>query len=162
MTFLKPNPPLSNQPTAWRGNLPITSRYTYGLAGEKFFRAIKDEGRILGTHCPNCDLTYVPAAAFCERCLGKLEEWVDVGLTGFIETFTLLMIGYDGQPLEKPELIAFIRIADGGLIHRLGEVEFDDVFIGLPVTPVFKPKNRRQGSILDIRYFKPILTLPRD
>ena len=48
-------------PAAWHGDLPVTSRYTAGLAGERFFRAIKDEGRILGTLCTECDITYVPA-----------------------------------------------------------------------------------------------------
>jgi hypothetical protein len=38
-----------NAPQAWMGNLPVTSRYTFGLAGEKFFRAIKDDAKILGT-----------------------------------------------------------------------------------------------------------------
>ena len=54
-----------NAPKAWRGNLPVTSRYTYGMAGEKFFRAMKDDGKILGTYCPKCERTYVPASIFC-------------------------------------------------------------------------------------------------
>ena len=68
MTLLQRDP---NAPTSWLGDLPVANRYTYGLAGEKFFRALKDEGKILGTYCPHCDQTYVPAAAFCERCLGQ-------------------------------------------------------------------------------------------
>lgn len=152
MTLLQRDP---DAPQAWVDNLPVESRYTYGLAGEKFFRMIKDEARIMGTHCPECDHTYVPAAVFCERCLGKLDEWVDVGTIGEVVTFTLLNIDLDGKPLEKPELIAFIRFGDGGLIHRLGEIEPEQVEIGLLVQAVFKPKSRRVGSILDIRYFKP-------
>ncbi len=46
MTLLERDP---KAPTAWVGNLPVTNRYTYGLAGERFFRAIKDEGKIFGT-----------------------------------------------------------------------------------------------------------------
>jgi hypothetical protein len=152
MTLLQRDP---KAPVAWAGELPVTNRYTYGLAGEKFFRALKDEARILGTHCPNCDHTYVPAAIFCERCLAKLDEWVDVGTIGDIVTFTSLYVGLDERRLEKPEIIAFIGFADGGLIHRLGEIEPEQVEIGLMVEAVFKPKSRRTGSILDIRYFKP-------
>lgn len=152
MTLLHKDP---NAPLAWQSDLPVMNRYTFGLAGEKFFRTIKDEGHILGTHCPNCDITYVPAAAFCERCLGKLEEWVDVGTIGDVVTYTVLYVGLDGNPLEKPEVIAFIRLGDGGIIHRLGEIEPEQVEIGLMVEAVFKPKARREGSILDIRYFKP-------
>jgi uncharacterized OB-fold protein len=145
----------SQAPQAWQGNLPVMNRYTYGLAGEKFFRTIKEEAKILGTHCPTCDRTYVPAAAFCERCLGKLDEWVDVGTIGDIVTYTLLNVGLDGSTLDKPEIIAFIRLGDGGIIHRLGEIEPEQVEIGLLVQAVFLPKSKRAGSILDIKYFKP-------
>ena len=31
----------------WRGDIPISSRYTAGIAGEKFFREIKDYARKL-------------------------------------------------------------------------------------------------------------------
>ena len=153
MTLLERDP---KAPQAWQGDLPVTSRYTFGLAGERFFRAIKDEGRILGTYCPDCDRTYVPAALFCERCLAKLEEWVDVGLVGEVYTFTLLYEGYDGQPLETPELVAFVRMGDGGLVHRLGEIDPEDVEIGMQVEAVFKSPEGRQGSILDIQFFRPV------
>ncbi len=152
MTLLQRDP---KSPLSWLGDLPVTNRYTYGLAGEKFFRALKDEGKILGTYCPHCDHTYVPAAAFCERCLGKLDEWLDVGTIGDVVTYTVLNVALDGSPLKEPELIAFIRFGDGGLIHHLGEIEPEQVEIGLMVEAVLKPASKRTGSILDIKYFKP-------
>lgn len=145
-----------NAPTAWYGNLPVTSRYTFGLAGERFFRAIKDDGKILGTYCPKCEHTYVPGVLFCERCLSELDAWVDVGTVGTVHTFTLLYENYDGSPRAEPELIALVEFADGGLIHRLGEIDTDEVEIGLVVEAVFKPAEERTGSILDILHFKPV------
>ena len=142
-------------PQAWHGNLPVTSRYTFGLAGEKFFRAIKDEGKILGTHCPKCERTYVPAALFCERCLSELDEWIDVGTTGEVHTFTLLYENYDGSHRETPEVVAFVKLGDGGIVHRLNGLAPEDVEIGMPVEAVFKEAADRAGSILDIVYFKP-------
>jgi uncharacterized OB-fold protein len=153
MTLLHRDP---NAPAAWKGELPVTNRYTYGLAGEKFFRTLKDEGRILGTHCPNCDVTYVPGAVFCERCLGKLDEWLDVGLQGEVITFTYLHVNFDGSPRTEPEVIAFVRFGDGGIIHRLGGVDPEDIKIGMTVQAVLKPAPDRTGSILDIEYFKPV------
>lgn len=145
-------------PKAWRDVLPVTSRYTLGAAGERFFRALKDDGVIYGAHCDRCDITYVPARVFCERCLDGLQNWIDVGLSGEVFTFTFLYKNLDGTHREEPEIIAFIRIADGGVVHRLGEVALESVSIGLPVEAVLKPKKEREGSILDIAYFKPITT----
>lgn len=153
MTLLHRDP---NAPAAWVDNLPVENRYTYGLAGEKFFRAIKDNGQILGTHCPNCDQTYVPATVFCERCLSQLDEWVDVGTTGEVVTYTFLHVNLDGSPRQDPEIIAFVRFADGGLVHRLGEVDPEKVDFGMMVEAVFKPATDRVGSILDIDHFKPV------
>jgi len=153
MSLLEPNP---KAPQAWFGSLPVTSRYTYGLAGERFFRALKDHGTFLGSVCPRCERVYVPAVAFCERCLGSLEEWIDVGTVGEVHTFTVLHVNADGSPKEPAEIIAFVKIRDGGFVHKLGEVSIEEVFIGMPVEAVLKPAQQREGSISDILYFKPL------
>jgi hypothetical protein len=153
MSLLEKDP---NAPEAWLGEMPVTSRYTAGLAGEKFLRAIKDEGKILGSHCDHCGITYVPVRQFCERCMDELEETVDVGTEGDVHTFTLLFEDLDGTPREEPEIVAFISLGDGGLVHRLDEVHLDDLDIGMSVEAVFKPKGEREGSILDIKYFRPV------
>jgi len=144
-----------NSPLNWQGEVPVTNRYTYGLAGEKFFRTLKDESKILGTYCPHCDHTYVPAAIFCERCLAKLDEWIDVGTSGEVDTYTVLHVNLDGSSSDVPQIIAFIRFGDGGLIHRLGEIDPEQIYFGMIVQAVFKPASERIGSILDIAYFKP-------
>ncbi len=143
---------------AWRGDIPITSRYTAGIAGEKFFRAIKDEGRFLGTRCEACDLVYVPATMFCERCFADLDEWVDVPNRGYVFTFTVLFRDLDDQPLDEPAVLAYVKLdgSDGGLVHYLGEIELEELYIGLEVEAVFKDAAKREGSILDIRYFRPV------
>jgi len=152
MTLLERDP---KAPRAWYGNLPVTSRYTFGLAGERFFRTLKDEGTILGSYCPKCDRVYVPAAVFCERCLGELDEWVDLGTVGVLETFTLLYVNYDGTHREEPEIVGLIAFGDGGIIHRIEGIEPDDLAFGMPMEAVLEPEDKRQGSILDIKYFRP-------
>ncbi len=153
MTLLESDP---QAPQAWHGDLPVTSRYTYGLAGERFFRALKDEGKILGSYCPRCEVSYVPGRAFCERCLAELTDWRDVGAQGEVHTFTLVYVDADGSPLETPRLVAFIQIEDGGLVHYLGEVDPEEIYIGMPVEAVLKPEAERRGEIHDILYFRPI------
>ena len=146
----------TNAPHAWLGELPITSRYTYGIAGERFFRALKDEGKILGTRCHKCARTYVPAASFCERCLSPLNDYLDMGTTGEVYTYTLLYENYDGTAKEPPEIVAFVSFGDGGLVHKLAQVEPGDLQIGMEVEAVLKPADQREGSILDIAHFRPV------
>ncbi|MGQ9492386.1 MAG: Zn-ribbon domain-containing OB-fold protein [Anaerolineae bacterium] len=142
----------------WCGEIPIQGRYTCGLAGEKFFREIMDNARFVGTHCPECDYTYVPPTIYCERCFAKLDEWVEVGPEGTVQSFTVLLIAPDGSPLEEPEILGLIQLdgADSVLVHRLGKVGLDELAIGMRVKAVFKPKKEREGSILDIVHFVPV------
>lgn len=144
--------------TYWEGQIPMNYIYTVGRAGEKFFREIIN-GKIFGAKCEACDLIYVPPRTYCEKCFARLEEhYVEVGTKGKVHTFTQCWETFDGIRKETPSIVAVIRIdgTQGGLVHWLGEINFKDVYIGMPVEAVFKPKKDREGSILDIKYFKPL------
>jgi len=152
MTLLMQDP---QAPEKWFSNLPVTNRYTYGLAGEKFYRAFKELGKIYGTHCPHCHRTYVPATIFCEKCFTELNEWIDVGLIGELFTYTILYENVDGTLINLPQTIGFVKIAYGGLIHYIGGIQPDEIQIGMPLKAKFKPKSERIGAITDIEYFLP-------
>lgn len=142
---------------SWQGEMPVVSRYSFGLALERFFRAIKDEGRILGTPCARCGVTYVPGRIFCERCFDGLTEWKEVGPQGTVEAATLLCVDLDGSHLAEPRLLALVRLdgADTVLLHYLEGVSPEEARAGLRVEPVFKAEADRTGSILDIDHFRP-------
>lgn len=148
----------TTKPTFWEGRIPVDYQYTFGLSGEKFFRAIKDKGTFLATYCPTCDIVYLPPKIYCDRCFTKLDDYVDVGTEGCIETFTVSFYNMDGSVKEKPSILAFIRIngTDGGLIHYIQGIEASEIAIGIPVKAKFKPKNKRKGSIKDIIGFEPV------
>lgn len=141
----------------WPGHMETDYVYTHGVAGERFFREIKEKARIMGTKCKRCGVVYVPARMYCERCFEKLEEWVDVGKRGKVHAYTVAYIDMDGCRLKEPIVYAMIKMdgADGGLVHRLGEVNLKELEINMGVEAVFKLKAQREGSINDIRYFKP-------
>ncbi|MBM4429237.1 MAG: Zn-ribbon domain-containing OB-fold protein [Chloroflexi bacterium] len=143
---------------AWCGEIPLQSRYTYGLAGENFFREILENARFMGTRCSKCHFTYVPPTIYCERCLSKLEEWVEVSTEGVVQSFTVLLVAPDGSPLDEPEVLALVQLdgADSMLVHRLGKVDWDELAIGMRVKAVFKPPRKREGSISDIVHFVPV------
>ncbi len=43
-----------------------------------------------------------------------------------------------------------------GIMHMLGEVDPEEVQIGMRVQAVWKPAEDREGAITDILYFKPL------
>jgi len=147
----------NTQLKAWEGEFPVQYLYTFGVAGERFFREIKENAKIWGVRCPQCQITVVPPSLYCERCFERLEEWVEVGHQGEIHTYTICYREMDGFPKDSPTILALIKISgvEGGLVHRVGEVDLKDIKIGMKVEAVFKPKAQRKGSILDILYFRP-------
>src|SRR5581483_4470775 len=86
----------------WPGSIPVAHRYTPGVAGEAFLRALRDRGVILGSRCERCRYTYVPARLFCERCFGELAADVEVGPGGVLRSFTIGFVGLEGEPLDLP------------------------------------------------------------
>ncbi len=143
----------------WRGNLPVYHRYTAGVAGEKFLRALKDEGKLYGTKCPQCGYVYVPARLYCERDAAYLDEaaWVEVASVGELLSFSAVYVGLEGKRLDAPQWVGLVRLdgASGALFHYLGEFEPNALRVGARVQAVLKPKKERIGSIRDIAYFKP-------
>jgi len=142
----------------WPGHMETDYIYTLGIAGERFFQEIKKNGKILGAKCRQCGIVYVPPRMYCERCFEKLQEWVKVSNRGTVHTYTVAYIDLDGAKLKEPTMYAMIKIdgADGGLIHKLEGVKPGEVKIGMKVEAVFKPKEKREGSINDIKYFQPV------
>ncbi len=143
----------------WTGEIPLEYIYTYGRAGEKYYRTLRDKGTFLGTKCEACGITYVPPRIYCEKCFARLEDkYVEVGTTGVVHTFTVLYKNLDETKKDKPAMMAMIKLdnTEGGVVHYLGEIEPEKVEIGMPVKAVLKAKKDRTGSIKDIKYFKPL------
>jgi len=139
------------------GDMEADYIYTPGVAGDKFFKALRDEEKLLATHCESCDHTYMPPRMYCERCFSKLEKWVETEPIGVVDTYTVTHEDRDGEKLSEPVIVAFIRIdkTDGGLIHKLGGIDFDSVKIGMKVKAVFTDKAKRNGGLMDINHFAP-------
>ena len=77
---------------------------------------------------------------------------------GRIRTYSIVYVDLDGRRLEKPDVIALICFegVEGGIIHRVSEVEPEAVKTGMPVEAVLRPRGERRGSITDILYFRPV------
>ena len=61
------------------GNVPIYHRYTLGVAGERFFKALRDQQQILASPCPQCHDRLLPPKMYCERCFeATSEDWASL------------------------------------------------------------------------------------
>ncbi|MGH2662624.1 MAG: Zn-ribbon domain-containing OB-fold protein [Actinomycetota bacterium] len=138
----------------------VDARYAWdaGVAVSTYLRGLK-AGRILARDCRRCRRVLVPPRMFCEQCFRPTDSWVEVRDTGRVNTYSICYISWDMQPLKDPEIPAVIEI-DGaspgiGFMHKLGEVDPKNVAVGMEVEVVWRPEGQRQGSILDIEYFRP-------
>ncbi|MDO8056522.1 MAG: Zn-ribbon domain-containing OB-fold protein [Candidatus Hermodarchaeota archaeon] len=140
------------------GDMECDYIYTAGIAGERFYIALRDEGKLLATHCKKCNHTFMPPRMYCDLCFGELTEYKQVPPRGIIESYTITYDSRDGEPLAEPLVLAFIKIdeTDGGLIHTVSQIQPHSLKIGTKVEAVFEDKAKRKGALTDIRYFKPI------
>ena len=140
----------------WEGNIEADYIYTSGLAGEKFFTELKKSGKILATHCPRCDLTYLPPRIYCERCLAEIREWREVPPVGQVEAFTVARLDEEGAESTEPQVWAFIKFPGihGGFVHRVS-APLEKLKRGLQVRARLKPQPLRTGEITDIDIFEP-------
>ncbi len=140
----------------YHGKIYIPNTYTAGAVGSHFLIELRDNKRIMGTKCPECGLVFVPARSVCKYCFAQLDQWVEVSDTGTLQTYTVAGQRNGVQPVDPPIIYGIIQLdgASTGLVHMLSEVEFEKLAIGMRVKAVFAEK--RVGSILDIKYFKPL------
>src|SRR3989440_3803658 len=92
----------------WEGNMEADYIYTSGVAGEKFFVTLRDEGRLLASRCTACGLDYLPARLFCEDCFAELTESVEVPGEGRVTAVSVAHVDRTGAPLSKPQVWAFV------------------------------------------------------
>lgn len=103
--------------------------YYAGKAASRFFAELRN-GRIMGTVCPQCARTLVPARAFCDVCYVESAEWREVGTTGRLETFTILATKFAGLP-DPPAVIGYVTLdgANTALLNFIQGVRLDDLDI---------------------------------
>jgi len=85
-----------------------------------------------------------------------MDEWVGVSPEGTLTAYTMVYQGEPPYPVKTPFAYGIIKLdgADTGIAHIIGKISPKSLRIGMRMQAVFKDK--RVGSILDIKYFVPI------
>jgi uncharacterized OB-fold protein len=104
--------------------------YTYyaGESASRFFHELKENQRIMGTRCTKCARLLVPARAYCDACMERTAEWVEVGREGTLETFTIITAAFPGLP-KPPIVMAYVTLdgADTSLINLVHGMDLSDI-----------------------------------
>ncbi|MBI5526781.1 MAG: Zn-ribbon domain-containing OB-fold protein [Deltaproteobacteria bacterium] len=129
-------------PDVWKA----TYKYSCGGAS-RFFRELRDNARIMGSHCGKCGVTFCPPRADCPHCYGK-TRWVELPGTGTVMTYTTVHFGTSAVR-KYPFVCAYVKL-DGTDSVICAILEMDDVKrakVGMKVRTQFK--EARDGAITD-------------
>jgi uncharacterized OB-fold protein len=133
--------------------LPDEWRLTYMVScGElsPFFRALKEEGRLMGTRCPSCGSVYCPPRSWCHDCYED-TEWVEMSGKGELVAFTKGYFATSDLVDEVPFYQGGVRL-EGARYPIVCRIKLDDeekLKPGIPMKVVFKPPEERLGRVTD-------------
>lgn len=137
--------------------MEITFKYSYGGVS-RFFRFLRDQGKLLGAKCRRCSRVYLPPRIHCARCYSD-TDWVEVGPEGTVVTFTVVHFASTKFYHKTPFIGGLIRF-DGADTLMVQNVFMDDVsqaHTGMRVRAVFA--EHRHGNMGDF-FCVPVPTPP--
>jgi uncharacterized OB-fold protein len=144
------------EPMVHKSRISVPYHWWAGDTASRFFIALRDEQKILGTRCSHCRKTFVPPRKTCPVCFTPNEDWVEISPQGTLITHTIVRRHLASLPKKPPVMYGLIKLegADTAFLHILDEIRPEDVKIGMKVEAKFA--SERKGTIFDIEYFKPV------
>lgn len=144
------------EPMVYQSRISVPYSWWAGDTAGKFFVALRDEKKILGTSCSRCNRVFVPPRKTCPICFSETTDWVEVAAEGTLQSFTIARRQLAALPKPAPVIFGLIKLdgADTALLHYLDEVTPETVRIGMRVRARFAEE--RSGTIRDITCFSPV------
>jgi uncharacterized OB-fold protein len=136
---------------------PLVVEYPYtrtvGDVLGRWFTGLRD-GRLEGVRAVD-GRVLVPPQEYDPVTSEPLDEWVEVGRSGVVLTWTWVPVPLEGNPLDHPFAWALIRLdgADTGLLHAVDAGSPATMSTGMRVRARWRPET--EGSIRDIECFEP-------
>lgn len=105
----------------------------------RFWREIPQRYNLIGTKCETCGAVFFPARTICPHCRrdGKIVPCKCSG-KGHVMTYSVLSAASDQFAALKPYVLAIIKLEEGAKVTSHLICEPDEVYIGMPVTSVFR------------------------
>jgi uncharacterized OB-fold protein len=125
-----------------RSSGPVMSKFFEGLSQKK----------ILGTKS-KAQKVFAPAAEYDPDTREALTEFVEVGPSGTIESWSWVNTPRPHHLLQSPFAFALIKLdgADTAMLHMISDCYESDLGVGKKVLPVWSENPTE--SITDINYF---------
>jgi uncharacterized OB-fold protein len=144
------------EPLIYQSQINVPYNWWAGETADRFLRSLRDEKKILGTSCAQCNKVFVPPRKTCPECFGQDMTWAELAPEGELITYTVARRQLRAIPQKTPVIFGLIKLdgADTSLLHVIGEMEPQKVAIGMRLVAKFS--DDRQGNILDIEYFRPV------
>jgi uncharacterized protein len=137
------NPETATQPWIVEQRWDLTYSHTADAVAARFLATLRDEGRLVGIRCPECERVLAPPRPICDRDFCRTEGFVDLAMTGTLELFTIVYLAIEGLP-EPPYVLAYVR-PDGADTAIPGRVD------GLDLSETGRvPEELRIGAQIDI------------
>jgi len=143
-------------------DVTVNTRYPYqyscGTIPSEFFRALRDEKKILGRTCDACGRVYIPPRPVCGPCWAPTSGWVEIGPQGTLECFTVVSFVFmdpmTGQTRPVPYGYGLIKLdgTEARFQHFLEESDPEKLRVGMRMEAVFAKE--RKGRLSDIKHFR--------
>jgi uncharacterized protein len=110
------------------------------------FNQFLAEKKLMGSHCPACQKTYLPPRAICPKCHSDQLDWVEMKGKGRLAAYTSVFIGPTfmnnaGYSRTNPYVTGIVETEEGAKISaRITGVDArqpETILIGTPLTVEF-------------------------
>jgi uncharacterized OB-fold protein len=91
-----------------------------------------EQGKVMGTRCPNCEMVFFPPRADCFKCLSSAMEWFEVEGMGKLITYSKLRYAPVGFEDDLPYCLAVLDYGDYKVFGRISnEIPEEEIQIGM-------------------------------
>jgi uncharacterized OB-fold protein len=91
-----------------------------------------EQGKVVGTKCKGCGLTFFPPRADCYKCLTSNMEWFEVSGAGKLVTYSKLEYGPAGFEKDLPYAIAVVDYGSYKVFGRLAsDLPANEIKVGM-------------------------------
>ena len=96
-----------------------------------------EQGKVMGTRCKGCGLTFFPPRADCYKCLASDMDWFEVSGTGKLVSFSKLEFAPVGFGDDLPYAIALLDYGDYKVFGRIAsDLSEEEVQVGMEMKTV--------------------------